>query len=227
MLSVRSPAVNDDTQAGWGLEVETACRHATAFPRRPLAWVLEARVLAALGRRAPRDSLLTATAALPVGTYWSHGAALVTAGEELSVHEGIPVGEPYLKRATEWLAQLRAEPGRREHRYWLAIACYSLGRYADADTVLAGLAREFFGPVHLPRHGRDHARPARRPRCDPRAGRGTAIPSWRTHHVPRTPRGGQRRHGGLARAPATGARGGVAGLRVDTHHRLSATSRPA
>jgi tetratricopeptide (TPR) repeat protein len=125
-------------------ELEAVRAMRQRFPDARLAWVLEARALAALGRRAPLDSLLAATAALPEGTYWSHGAALVTAGEELSVHEGIAIGEPYLERAVEWLmAQLRAEPGRREHRYWLGSAYYSLARYADSDTVFAGLTRDF------------------------------------------------------------------------------------
>ena len=68
----------------------------------------------------------------------------MTTGEELSVHEGVAAGEPYLARATDWLlTQLRAEPGRREHRYWLGSAYYSRGRFADADTVFAGLYRDF------------------------------------------------------------------------------------
>jgi tRNA A-37 threonylcarbamoyl transferase component Bud32/tetratricopeptide (TPR) repeat protein len=114
------------------------------FPEARVAWVLEARALAALDRRAELDSLLRETAKLPEGTYWSHGAALVTAGEELSVHHSTIEGEPYLKAATEWLqAQLRAEPGRREHRYWLGSAYYQLARFSDSDTVFASLARDF------------------------------------------------------------------------------------
>lgn len=126
------------------LELEAARSMRQRFPASTVAFVLEARALAALGRTAVLDSLLAAMAQLPSGTYWSHGAALVVAGEELFVHHDSTRGLPYLERAVEWLErQLHAEPGRREHRYWLGSALYDLARWREADAVFDALSREF------------------------------------------------------------------------------------
>ncbi len=113
------------------------------FPDSRVAWVLEARASGALGQTAALDSLLAQTAALPAGTYWSHGGALVAAGEELFVHHDSVTGRRYLEKAVTWLQQaLRSEPGRRDHRYWLGSAYYDLARWSDADTVFTSLSRD-------------------------------------------------------------------------------------
>jgi serine/threonine-protein kinase len=114
------------------------------FPDSRVATVLEARALAAAGNMAALDSLLAHTALLPAATYWSHAAALVVAGEELVVHHDSTRGWPYLERAIQWLrAELRADPGRREHRYWLGSALYDLAQWREAEAEFAALNRDF------------------------------------------------------------------------------------
>ena len=126
------------------LELEAVRSMRQRFPESTVATVLEARALAALGRTEELDALLAHTAQLPGGTYWSHGAALVVAGEEMFVHVDSMRGLSYLSSAVDWLdRQLRAAPGRREHRYWLGSALYDLGRWREADTVFAALYRDF------------------------------------------------------------------------------------
>lgn len=125
-------------------ELQAALTMRARFPENRVPWVLAARALGALGDTRGLDSLLVETAALPPGTYWSHGGALVTAGEELFAHRDSVAGRRYLELGVTWLREaLRADSSRREHRYWLGSAYYDLGRWADADTVFAGLAREF------------------------------------------------------------------------------------
>jgi tRNA A-37 threonylcarbamoyl transferase component Bud32 len=126
------------------LELEAARAMRQRFPEAAVASVLEARALAALGRATVLDSLLEYTAQQPAGTYWSHGAALVVAGEELIVHQDSVRGIPYLLRAVDWLArELRADSGRREHRYWLGSALYDLARWREADAIFSALHRDF------------------------------------------------------------------------------------
>ncbi|HEU5185236.1 MAG TPA: serine/threonine-protein kinase [Gemmatimonadaceae bacterium] len=126
------------------LELEAARAMRTRFPEARVAAVLEARALAVLGRTDALDSLLSYTVQLPGGTYWSHAAALVVAGEELAVHHDTARGTPYLLRAVAWLdGQLRADPGRREHLYWLGSALYDLGRWREADATFTALHRDF------------------------------------------------------------------------------------
>jgi hypothetical protein len=125
-------------------EIAAARTMRKRFPDARVAWVLEARALAAAGRTAALDSLLTLTAALPAGTYWSHGAALVIAGEELTVHHDSARGRQYLERGVEWLrSELRAEPARREHLYWLGSALYDLARWREAGEIFDRLRREY------------------------------------------------------------------------------------
>jgi tRNA A-37 threonylcarbamoyl transferase component Bud32 len=125
-------------------ELEAARSMRERFPESTVALVLEARALAAAKRASSLDSLLSITAARPAGTYWSHGAELVVAGEELIAHHDAARGRPYLDRAVAWLErELRADAGRREHRYWLGSALYSLGRWREADAVFGALHREF------------------------------------------------------------------------------------
>ena len=113
-------------------------------PDSRVATVLEARALAALGDTRALDSLLRVTAALPAATYWSHAAALVVAGEELVVHHDSTRGFPYLTAAAAWLRrELRADPRRREHRYWLGSALYDLASWRAADSVYSRLASDF------------------------------------------------------------------------------------
>jgi tRNA A-37 threonylcarbamoyl transferase component Bud32/tetratricopeptide (TPR) repeat protein len=125
-------------------ELEAARGMRRRFPEMGVAWVLEARALATLGRSRSLDSLLTLTASLPARQYWSHAAALVVAGEELTVHRDSTLGLPLLRRAVTWLqGELRTDPGRRDHLYWLGSAYYDLAQWSDADTVFGTLYRSF------------------------------------------------------------------------------------
>jgi tRNA A-37 threonylcarbamoyl transferase component Bud32/tetratricopeptide (TPR) repeat protein len=125
-------------------ELDAARAMRQRFPDSRVALVLEGRALAALGRFAELDSLVRQTAALPAATYWSHAATLVVAGEELTVHLDSARGLPYLRDAVAWLRrELRADPARREHRYWLGSALYDLAQWRAADSVFAGLSRDF------------------------------------------------------------------------------------
>ena len=124
-------------------ELDAAREMGRRFPDARVARVLEARALAALSRTSALDSLLVETAKLPAGTYWSHAAALVVAGEETIAHGDSTHGLPYLERAVDWLrSELRAEPARREHRYWLGSALYDLARWREADAVFGALHRD-------------------------------------------------------------------------------------
>lgn len=125
-------------------ELEAARQMRRRFPESRVALVLEARALAARGRAGELDSLLAVSATLPANAYWSHAAALVVAGEELYVHGDTTTGRRNLERAVEWLErELRADPGRREHRYWLGSALYDLARWREAAAVFAKLHRDF------------------------------------------------------------------------------------
>jgi len=114
------------------------------FPERRIGGVLEARALASAGRLDELALLISGMDALSPSTYWSQGAAMVVAGEELRAH-GHPVeGEEMLQRGRVWLeARLRENPGYRQHRYWLGSAQYDLEDWRGAVTVFGDLAEEF------------------------------------------------------------------------------------
>ena len=112
-------------------------------PERTLAWVLEARALAAAGDLAALGESLAGSVVLPPTTYWSHGAALTVAGEELLAHGPPGAAEPYLTRALEWLdRQIAEDPDYLAHRYWRGSALYDLGRWDEALTTFAELLVE-------------------------------------------------------------------------------------
>jgi tetratricopeptide (TPR) repeat protein len=113
------------------------------YPDRRVGLTLEARALAVMGRLAELDSVLDASSTEPPTTYWSQGAALVVAGEELLAHERREEGRRYLARGVNWLrAELALHPEDRSHRYWLGSALYDLNRWSDAATVFEGLSAE-------------------------------------------------------------------------------------
>ena len=114
------------------------------FPDRRIGSVLEARALAAAGRTAGLDSILAGLEGLSPSVYWSQGAAMVVAGEELRAHGYDSEGEAMLRRGQAWLqARLRETPGFRQHRYWLGSAAYDLGEFDDARDVFAGLFADY------------------------------------------------------------------------------------
>jgi tetratricopeptide (TPR) repeat protein len=113
-------------------------------PDRRVGMVLESRALAALGRHAALDTLFAQTRGLPSKTYWSQGAALVVAGEELSAHGWPDEGRRRLEQAVAWFEmQLAQTPNDRAHREWLGGALYALGRWSEAFVVFDSLRHEF------------------------------------------------------------------------------------
>jgi tRNA A-37 threonylcarbamoyl transferase component Bud32/tetratricopeptide (TPR) repeat protein len=113
------------------------------YPDSRAAWAHEARALAALGRVDALDSLMTAAAALPPDTYWSQGAMLVIAGEELEAH-GHQGAQRYYDRAIAWLAnQLARDPSNRSHRYWMASVYLDRSAPDDAAPYLESLVHDY------------------------------------------------------------------------------------
>jgi tetratricopeptide (TPR) repeat protein len=124
-------------------ELETTRELRTRYPDRRVGLVLEARALAALNLLPALDSALEVSSTLPPTTFWSQGAAMVVAGEELLAHGRKDDGRRYLARGVNWLrAELAVHPGDRNHRYWLASAMYDLARWDDAARMFAELFQE-------------------------------------------------------------------------------------
>jgi serine/threonine protein kinase/tetratricopeptide (TPR) repeat protein len=128
----------------YAAELKAARELRLRFPDRRAGLVFEVRALAAAGDTAGIDQVLLSGQSLPPNTYWSQGAALTVAGEELQAHGYGQIGWRYLTRAVSWLdAQLAQLPGDRSHRYWLASALYDLGDWRRSLSVSQGLARDF------------------------------------------------------------------------------------
>ena len=125
------------------LEVDAARELRRRFPERRVGIVLEARALAALGWHSALDSLIDSTLALPPTTYWSQGATMIVAGEELLAHGDSARGIPWLERGRSWLErQLAMDPTHTGHRYWLGSAQYDLGQWRDAASHFEALAKD-------------------------------------------------------------------------------------
>lgn len=124
-------------------ELAAAREGVQRYPDRRVNLVLEARALASLNRLEALDSLLAASELLPTETYWSQGAMLVTAGEELTVHHDADVGARYLRRAVAWYQpRVRGPDAPSGHRFWLGLAHYQLGEFATADRIFRSLERD-------------------------------------------------------------------------------------
>ena len=122
-------------------ELKAARELETRYPDRRVGLTLEVRALAAQGRAAAIDSVLFTARALPPATYWSQGAAMVVAGEELATHGWTEAGTQYLLRGKSWLdGQLRVQPGDQSHLYWLGSALYDLGEWRRSAQVFDSLA---------------------------------------------------------------------------------------
>lgn len=114
------------------------------YPDRRVALVLEARALAAAGDTRRLDSALKVWESLPADVYWSQGASMVVAAEELIKRGRESIGKKYAERAVPWFSnRLVAKPDDRAHRYWLGSALYTLSRYEEARPYFEALATEF------------------------------------------------------------------------------------
>jgi hypothetical protein len=124
-------------------ELDAARALRARFPERRVGVVLEARALAALGRDADVAALVDGQRGVSPTTYWSQGAAMVVAGQELRAHGHLADGDRWLARGTRWLqGQLALQSGDRGHRFWLAGAHYTAGRWAEAQRLYAALSAE-------------------------------------------------------------------------------------
>ena len=125
-------------------ELNAAREMALRYPDRRVALVLEARAWAAAGNERSLDSALVSWQSLPASIYWSEGAAMVVASEELMRRGQDVAGRRYAERAVTWLrTRLAAAPDDRAHRYWMGSALYDLERYESARPYFESLAREF------------------------------------------------------------------------------------
>jgi tetratricopeptide (TPR) repeat protein len=125
-------------------ERESARQMQQRHPESRIALVLEVRAAAAQGDTRALDSLLTVAGGLSPDSYWSEGAALVVAGEELNAHGRGFASPAYFRRAVRWLAnQLARDPHHRAHRYWMGTALYDAGQWQSAEPYFASLAADF------------------------------------------------------------------------------------
>lgn len=114
------------------------------FPNNRSWMALQVRSAAARGDTRKVDSILQSAASLSADTYWSQGAAMTIAGEELVAHGRTFVANAYFNRAVEWLAaQLLRDPSHRAHRYWMGSALYNSGRWPEAEPYFESLTRDF------------------------------------------------------------------------------------
>ena len=124
----------------WRASVELRAR----FPQSRAAWVHLVRAAAAEGRTGAVDSLLTLAAPEAPDTYWSQGAMMVTAAEELAAHGFGARAPSYFAQAERWLAnQLTRNPTHDAHRYWLGSALYDQGRWDDALPYFESLREQY------------------------------------------------------------------------------------
>lgn len=131
-------------QGNYAAELDVSRELRRRHPESRAGWVHFVRAHAALGNIAGIDSALAEASALPPATYWSQGAMLVTAAEELGAHAGGRGAASYYRRAGEWLGnQLARNPDHRAHRFWMGTSLYGQGKYADAEPYFESLVTDF------------------------------------------------------------------------------------
>ncbi|HRQ77978.1 MAG TPA: hypothetical protein PLY94_05210, partial [Gemmatimonadaceae bacterium] len=122
------------------LERRAAREMRARHPDARVAWVLEARALAALRDSTALEQLLTDAARLEPEVYWSYGGMLVTAGEEYAAHGDTLAGLQLGARAMGWLrARLAQVPDNRDHLFWMATAQHLRGDLAGERRTMARL----------------------------------------------------------------------------------------
>lgn len=162
-------------------ELAAARERARRHPGDRVAIVLEVRALAAMGRTVSIDSVLREAIAQPPDTYWSQGAAMVIAAEELAAH-GRAGADRYRARAVTWLANhLAREPAHEAHRYWMGSALYSGERWNDAAPYFESLVTDY--PENVEYRGRAAMLAARRGSLHPELVLGDAPSHDRGRHT--------------------------------------------
>ncbi len=131
-------------QARYHDEIAAARALRRRHPDNRAGWVHLTRALASTGDTVAVDSLLAEASALPPDTYWSQGAMMVTAAEELEAHGFAERAGKYYDQAERWLAnQLARTPDHRAHRFWLGSARYDQRAWSDAQPYFESLVRDF------------------------------------------------------------------------------------
>jgi serine/threonine-protein kinase len=134
-------AYNNHLLARYDTELELAREMKARHPTQRVTWVIEARALASLRRIAELDSVLAEANNLEPDVYWSRGAMLVVAAEELRMHGGGGAESRY-HAAVEWLeGRMAVNPEYFNHWYWLACALSGLQLADSAERVLRRLDR--------------------------------------------------------------------------------------
>ncbi len=124
------------------LELRAAREMRARHPTTRVAWVLEARALAALRDSTSLELLLTEAERLEPDVYWSYAGMLVTAGEEYAAHGDTLTGLRYAARALTWLrGRLAREPESEDHLYWHATAQHLRGDFAGERVTFERLVR--------------------------------------------------------------------------------------
>jgi tRNA A-37 threonylcarbamoyl transferase component Bud32 len=124
------------------LERRAAREMRARHPTTRVAWVLEARALAALRDSVALEQLLAEAERLEPDVYWSYGGMLVTAGEEYAAHGDTLTGLQYAARALAWLrTRLTLQPENDDHLYWMATAQHLRGDFAGERATMERLVR--------------------------------------------------------------------------------------
>jgi tetratricopeptide (TPR) repeat protein len=119
-------------------ELSLAQRGSARFPDHPRLYDMELRVAAANGRLGVIDSLLTRVADLPPPGSLALGMLAINAALELRAHGHAERAERFIERGIAWFAG--RPPG--ENRSERGQAFIAAERWADADTVFAGMIRD-------------------------------------------------------------------------------------
>lgn len=121
-------------------ELAMARRARAAFPNDLRAMQREVIALAALGRTADAEAVLTTARAMPIGPGTNYGDISTLYGLELAAHGKAAEGRKWLQAALQWFESLPTEvanmPSVRGGRGY---ALYSLGRYNDLPSIYASL----------------------------------------------------------------------------------------
>ncbi len=153
-------AYNNHLMARYDLELELARAMRARHPSQRVTWVIEARALAALGRHAELDSLISEARQLEPDVYWSLGAMLVTVAEEFRLHGGGSAESRY-REAKAWLDErLAISPDNTAHWTWLAWALAGLHQADSAERVWRRVDQ--VDPGRASNRGRLAALPAQR-----------------------------------------------------------------
>lgn len=124
------------------LELRAAREMRARHPTTRVAWVLEARALAALRDSSALERLLAEAERLEPDVYWSYAGMLVTAGEEYAAHGDTLTGLRYGSRALTWLrSRLARTPEDEDHLYWHATAQHLRGDFVGERATWERLVR--------------------------------------------------------------------------------------